>query len=141
MHSTRTAPSSPKAACSPTIRSTPTWSSSGKRSTPGSISRPRSSTRCTTRCDRLTPCDQERAHMGPFFLLTQRCQEHATSVAALTSGAAMLASSSQAQIRHIYEKWHETVTARDLEGVLALYAEDATMETPAILALVDDSQD
>ena len=53
----------------------------------------------------------------------------------------MLASSSQAQIRHIYEKWHETVTARDLEGVLALYAEDATMETPAILALVDGSQD
>ena len=53
----------------------------------------------------------------------------------------MLASSSQAQIRHIYEKWHETVTARDLEGVLALYAEDATMETPAILALVDGNQD
>jgi hypothetical protein len=53
----------------------------------------------------------------------------------------MPVSSSEAQIRHIYEKWHDTVTARDLEGVLALYAEDATMETPAILALVDDSQD
>ena len=53
----------------------------------------------------------------------------------------MLASSNQAEIRHIYEKWHETVTARDLEGVLALYAEDATMETPAALALVDGSQD
>ena len=53
----------------------------------------------------------------------------------------MLATSNQAQIHHIYEKWHETVTARDLEGVLALYAEDATMETPAILALVDGSQD
>jgi hypothetical protein len=53
----------------------------------------------------------------------------------------MLATSSEAEVRHIYEKWHETVTARDLEGLIALYAEDATMETPAILALVDDSQD
>ena len=53
----------------------------------------------------------------------------------------MLASGNQAQIRHIYEKWHETVTVRDLDGVLALYAEDATMETPAILALLDGSQD
>ena len=53
----------------------------------------------------------------------------------------MLVTGNEAQIRHIYEKWHETVTARDLEGVLALYAEDATMETPAVLALLDGSQD
>ena len=53
----------------------------------------------------------------------------------------MLVTSNEAQVRHIYEKWHETVTARDLEGVLALYAEDATMETPAALALLDGSQD
>ena len=43
-----------------------------------------------------------------------------------------------AQIRHIYERWHETVVGRDLDGLMALYAEDAILETPLILATLTD---
>ena len=35
-----------------------------------------------------------------------------------------------ARIRHIYERWHETVVGRDLNGLMALCAEDAILETP-----------
>lgn len=42
-----------------------------------------------------------------------------------------------AQIRHIYEQWHATVVARDLDGLMALYAEDAVFETPLVLATVE----
>jgi steroid Delta-isomerase len=38
-----------------------------------------------------------------------------------------------AQIRHIYDRWHETIVSRDLDGLMALYAEDAILETPLIL--------
>jgi len=37
------------------------------------------------------------------------------------------------QIRHIYGRWHETIVERDLDGLMALYAEDAILETPLIL--------
>jgi enamine deaminase RidA (YjgF/YER057c/UK114 family) len=43
-----------------------------------------------------------------------------------------------AQIRHVYERWHETIVARDLDGLMALYAEDAIIETPFILATFKD---
>jgi steroid delta-isomerase len=43
-----------------------------------------------------------------------------------------------AEIRHIYERWHETVIGRDLDGLMALYAEDAVLETPLILATLPD---
>jgi steroid Delta-isomerase len=43
-----------------------------------------------------------------------------------------------AQIRHVYEQWHETIKARDLDGLMALYAEDAILETPFILAVLQD---
>ena len=43
-----------------------------------------------------------------------------------------------AQIRHIYERWHEAVVGRDLDGLMALYAEDAILETPLILATLTD---
>jgi steroid Delta-isomerase len=43
-----------------------------------------------------------------------------------------------AQIRHVYERWHETIVARDLDGLMALYAEDAVFETPFILAILKD---
>ena len=43
-----------------------------------------------------------------------------------------------AAIRHIYERWHETINAHDVDGVMALYAEHATLETPAILAMYPD---
>jgi ketosteroid isomerase-like protein len=39
----------------------------------------------------------------------------------------------EAEIRHIYERWHESVVARDLDGLVALYAEDAVLETPLAL--------
>jgi steroid Delta-isomerase len=45
-----------------------------------------------------------------------------------------------AQIRHVYERWHETIVARDLDGLMALYAEDAVLETPLILATFDQPQ-
>ena len=41
----------------------------------------------------------------------------------------------EAEIRHIYEGWHQAVVARDLEALLALYAETAILETPLILAV------
>jgi steroid Delta-isomerase len=43
-----------------------------------------------------------------------------------------------AQIRHIYERWHEAVVGRDLDALMALYAEDAILETPLILATLTD---
>jgi steroid Delta-isomerase len=43
-----------------------------------------------------------------------------------------------AEIRHVYEQWHETVVGRDLDGLMALYAEDAVLETPLILATLID---
>ena len=43
-----------------------------------------------------------------------------------------------AQIRHIYEQWHESIVARDADGLMALYAEDAVFETPFILAVLKD---
>jgi hypothetical protein len=39
----------------------------------------------------------------------------------------------EAEMRHIFERWHETIVARDLDGLMALYAEDAVLETPLIL--------
>ncbi len=41
-------------------------------------------------------------------------------------------------IRRIYERWHETARTRDVEGTLALYAEDAIVETPLVMAILDD---
>ena len=40
-------------------------------------------------------------------------------------------------IRHIYERWHETVRARDVEGTVALYADDAIFESPLVSAVLD----
>jgi steroid Delta-isomerase len=39
-----------------------------------------------------------------------------------------------AQIRRVFELWHQTVLSRDLDGLTALYADDAILETPLILA-------
>jgi steroid Delta-isomerase len=41
-------------------------------------------------------------------------------------------------ILHIYERWHETVVGGDLDGLMALYADDAILETPLILATLQD---
>ena len=45
----------------------------------------------------------------------------------------------EAEIRHIYQRWHETVVGRDLDGLMALYAEHAILETPLILVTLQHS--
>lgn len=49
--------------------------------------------------------------------------------------------STDAQILHIYERRHATVVAGDLDGVMALYADDAILETPLILVTLPDKTD
>jgi steroid delta-isomerase len=43
-----------------------------------------------------------------------------------------------AAILHVYERWHQTVVGGDLDGLMALYADDAILETPLILATLQD---
>ncbi len=43
------------------------------------------------------------------------------------------------QCARIYEAWHERARAGDVEGLLALYAQGATLETPLIPAILDDT--
>ena len=38
----------------------------------------------------------------------------------------------ETQVRHIYDQWHETVQSRDLDGIMALYADHAIFESPAV---------
>lgn len=49
-----------------------------------------------------------------------------------------MSANTDAQIRHIHDRWHETVVSRDLDGLTALYAEDAILETPLILVALSD---
>ena len=49
-----------------------------------------------------------------------------------------MTTNSDAEIRFVYERWHEMVLGRDPEGLIALYAEDAILETPLILAMLQD---
>ncbi len=44
----------------------------------------------------------------------------------------------EAEIRHIYERWHASVLNRDLDGLMALYAENAILETPLIPVTLRD---
>lgn len=46
-----------------------------------------------------------------------------------------MSDSTEAQVRHIYEEWHAATNSHDVPRVIALYVEDATLETPAILAI------
>jgi steroid Delta-isomerase len=46
-----------------------------------------------------------------------------------------MTTNTDAEIRRIYERWHETVKARDLDGTLALYGESAVLETPLAMAI------
>ena len=46
-----------------------------------------------------------------------------------------------AEMRHVHDRWHETITGRDLDGLMALYAEDAILETPLIIATRRDKTD
>ena len=42
-------------------------------------------------------------------------------------------SHAHADARHIYEGWHAAVVARDVDALMALYADDAVLETPLIV--------
>jgi steroid Delta-isomerase len=44
------------------------------------------------------------------------------------------------QIKHVYDAWHESVRARDLSATASLYAEEAVLETPLLLAMYPDRQ-
>jgi steroid Delta-isomerase len=46
--------------------------------------------------------------------------------------------STDKEIRHVYEHWHASVVQRDLNGLVALYHDDAILETPLILAVLKD---
>jgi steroid delta-isomerase len=52
-----------------------------------------------------------------------------------------MSANSEARIRHIYDRWHETISSHDLDGIMALYAEHAVLETPAILAMYPDKEE
>lgn len=46
-----------------------------------------------------------------------------------------------ADCARIHDQWHERAKARDVDGLLALYAEDATFESPLVPAILDDVAD
>jgi AhpD family alkylhydroperoxidase len=50
----------------------------------------------------------------------------------------LMTGNTDAQIRDIYDRWHETIVQRDVDGLMALYAENAIFETPAILVTLTD---
>ena len=52
-----------------------------------------------------------------------------------------MSTDADAGIRRIYDQWHETVRSRDLDGLVALYAEDAILETPLIVATYGEATD
>jgi hypothetical protein len=43
--------------------------------------------------------------------------------------------STETEIRHVYERWHEMIVGRDLDGLMELDAEDSTLESSAVLVL------
>ncbi|OQP75347.1 polyketide cyclase [Xanthomonas phaseoli pv. syngonii LMG 9055] len=45
-----------------------------------------------------------------------------------------------ADILHIHAQWHTCVTQRNLGGLMALYHEDAILETPLILTVLTDQE-
>lgn len=46
-----------------------------------------------------------------------------------------------ADCERIHREWHERAKARDSEGLLAFYAEDAVLESPLVPAILDDKAD
>jgi steroid Delta-isomerase len=42
------------------------------------------------------------------------------------------------QVRQVKEQWHKMITSQDLDGLMALYTDDATLESSAILVLEGD---
>ncbi len=58
-----------------------------------------------------------------------------------TEGTRAMADSTEAQIRHVYEGWHAALMARDLDAMVALYAEHAVFESPTVLVMFKDRDD
>ena len=50
-----------------------------------------------------------------------------------------MAMSTQEQLRAIYEKWHAGFGRNDLPAIMALYAENAVIETPTVLTVYPDA--
>ena len=44
-----------------------------------------------------------------------------------------------AQLRHVYKRWHEMIVSRDLAGPMELFAEDSVLESSAVLVLEKNS--
>ncbi|MDE2005785.1 MAG: nuclear transport factor 2 family protein [Rhodospirillales bacterium] len=44
----------------------------------------------------------------------------------------------RADCARIHEQWHHHAKSRDVDGLLALYAEDAILESPLVPAILDD---
>lgn len=44
----------------------------------------------------------------------------------------------QTECSRIHGRWHECARTRDIEGLLALYADDAVLESPLVPAIFDD---
>jgi ketosteroid isomerase-like protein len=47
--------------------------------------------------------------------------------------------STDADARHIFKRWHETLMKGDAKGIAELYAEDAVFESPAVWVLNEQS--
>jgi steroid Delta-isomerase len=55
-------------------------------------------------------------------------------------GGRQMTEDTDAQIRHIYDRWHKTIVSRDLDGLMGLYAENAILETPLILVTLTNQK-
>ena len=45
----------------------------------------------------------------------------------------------EAEIRRVYERWHESIVSRDLDGLMELYSEDCVLESSLVLVLEKNS--
>src|SRR5215470_5783663 len=52
-----------------------------------------------------------------------------------------VASDFRADCARVFHEWHERARVRDTQGLLALYSEDAILESPLVPAILDDKQD
>jgi len=53
----------------------------------------------------------------------------------------MAASCGQSDHARIHAEWHRAASTRDGPALLALYAEDAVLESPLVAAILDDKRD
>jgi steroid Delta-isomerase len=45
----------------------------------------------------------------------------------------------EAQTKQVYERWHDMIVSRNLDGLMELYAEDCVLESSAVLVLEKNS--